>query len=327
MIVRGASRPGPATPRRPGRIICFGGAAIDHRYIAQDAIRTGTSNPAAGSSSFGGVARNVAVNLARLGVGTSLVSVVGDDPNGRSLIRHLGDLGIDAQGVRVAPDRRTAEYAALLHPDGGLAVGMADMAIFDSLVLDDLSCALRRLGAVDWIFADGNLPARVLAGLIEGDARGSARLAVDAVSGPKAERLPQNLSGIDVLFLNLDEAAAVLRMPVAGLSPQWAARRLHGRGAREIVLTLGAGGLVLCDASDELSNLPSVPAEVADVTGAGDAAIAANLAYRLTGAPPVAAARIGTLAAALTLEQEGSTHPGLSRDLLATAAGRLPRTD
>ncbi len=317
---------GPGRPRGPGRIICFGGAAVDRKYTAHDAIRTGTSNPASGSSDFGGVAQNVAANLARLGVGTSLVSVVGDDSHGRSLIRHLGDLGIDAEGVRLVPECRTAEYVALLHPDRSLAVGMADMAIFDLLVLDDLSRALSRLGPADWIFADGNLPAKVLATLIEGTIRGSAKLAIDPVSAPKAERLPPNLSGIDLLFLNFDEAAAVLRVPVAGLSPESAVRQLRIRGAGEIALFLGARGLVVCDASDDVSYLASVPANVVDVTGAGDAAIAATLAWRLGGATSIAAARTGTLAAALTIEQEGSAHPGLSQELLAATADRLSRT-
>ncbi len=82
---------------------------------------------------------------------------------------------------------------------------------------------------------------------------------------------------------------------------------------------------MLCDARGEISRMAAVPARVVDVTGAGDALIAATLAWRLEGASLVASARMGTLAAALTIEQEGSTHPGLYRDLLAKAAGRLPQ--
>lgn len=114
-------------------------------------------------------------------------------------------------------------------------------------------------------------------------------------------------------------------MPASGLSPEAAVRHLQGRGAREIVLTLGAGGLVLCEPGGAISRLASVPARVVDVTGAGDALIAASLAWRLGGASPLASVRMGILAACLTIEQEGSTHPGLCRDLLAEAAGRLPQ--
>jgi pseudouridine kinase len=309
----------------PGRIICFGGAAVDRKYMALDRIRAGTSNPCAGSSSFGGVARNVAANLARLGVETSLVSIVGGDTNGRSLVQDLLDLGIDAEGVRVAAGERTAEYVAVLDPDRSLAVGMADMAVLDRLGMDDLVAARSRLGTADWIFADGNLSAAVLGELVRGPSAGPAKLAVDVVSTPKAERLPRDLQGVDLLFLNLEEAAAVLRVSVAALSPETAVRHLQDRGAREIVLTRGAGGLVLCDASSEISRVAAVPARVVDVTGAGDALIAATLAWRLEGATLVASARMGTLAAALTIEQEGSTHPGLDRDLLAKAAGELPQ--
>ena len=322
---RGASMPVAGSSPGRSRVICFGGAAIDRKYMAHQAIRAATSNPATGSLDFGGVARNVAANLARLGVAASLVSIVGDDADGPSLIGHLRGLGIDAEGVKVAPHHRTAEYVAILHPDRTLAVGMAEMAVFDHLALADLSASLTRSGTPDWIFADGNLPSDVLGALIEGDVRGSAKLAVDAVSAPKAERLPPDLSGIDLLFLNLDEAAAILGEPIGHLSADSALPGLRSRGAQAIVLTLGRRGLVLYDYVGDVVHLPAVPAEPVDVTGAGDALIAVALAWRLDGATLAEAARMGTLAAALTLEQEGSTYSGLSRDILAGAIGRLPR--
>lgn len=314
---------GPSPPEPATRILCFGGATVDRTYAAERPIRPGTSNPAAGSQSFGGVAHNVAVNLARLGVATSLVSVVGDDESGRELIRHLGMLGIDAAGVTTAAGRRTAEYAALLEPDRSLAVGMADMAIFDMMTVDPLASALSRLAPAAWIFADCNLPSPVLQTLIAGPVRGSARLAIDAVSTPKVERLPADLGGIDLLFLNHDEASALLGSSTTTLPPEAALRQLQDRGVPRIVLTLGAEGLLLADDNGDIHAVPAVPAEVVDVTGAGDAAIATALAFELAGRPSIEAVRWGTLAAALTIEQPGSAHPALSMALLDRCRDRI----
>lgn len=44
----------PESARGPGRVVCFGGVAVDRKYVAHHAIRTGTSNPATGSWHFGG---------------------------------------------------------------------------------------------------------------------------------------------------------------------------------------------------------------------------------------------------------------------------------
>ena len=50
----------------PVSVICIGGAAVDRKYRAVEALTPATSNPASGTTSFGGVARNVAENLANL---------------------------------------------------------------------------------------------------------------------------------------------------------------------------------------------------------------------------------------------------------------------
>src|SRR5918993_2707283 len=109
------------------RVLCIGGAAVDRKYRALDSIRPGTSNPVRSERSFGGVARNVAENLARLGVATALVSLVGDDGAGRAIRAHLGRAGVDTRFVAVADGQATAEYLAVLPPSGELAFGLAEM--------------------------------------------------------------------------------------------------------------------------------------------------------------------------------------------------------
>src|SRR5690606_28958332 len=79
---------------KPRRIFCCGGGTIDRKYWAAKPVVFGTKNPVKGQRAFGGVARNVAENLIRLGVETSLMTVVGDDENGRSVVRQLDDLGV-----------------------------------------------------------------------------------------------------------------------------------------------------------------------------------------------------------------------------------------
>ncbi len=302
-------------PTAPDRILCVGGAVVDLTYVAHARFRPGTSNPASGSRSFGGVARNVAANLARLGIAASLVSVVGMDEAGRALAEDLAHLGVDTSGLRRQDGARTAEYLALLEPDGSLALGVADMAVLDRLDIDDVASA----PPSPWIFADCNCPAALLAALIRRtDGR---RLAIDAVSSPKAERLPERLDGVDLLFLNLGEAVAVLGRDAASLDAPQAIVELKARGVASVVLTLGADGLVLGTGPDAPLHIPAVPARIVDVTGAGDALIAGTLAGLIRGAALPEAARLGTAAAALTLAHVGSTAPQLTlEDLHARLA-------
>jgi pseudouridine kinase len=281
----------------------------------------GTSNPVDGQRSFGGVARNVAENLARLGVATGLLSIVGEDENGRALLEELAACGIDRGLMRVDAGRRTAEYSAILGPEGDLALGLADMGVLDGFSVADLDRNWPRLVESGWVFTDCNPPAEMLAALIARRRGAGFRLAVDTVSTPKAARLPADLEGVDLLFVNRDEAAAYLA--ATGRAPgDDEAAALRDAGAARVVLTLGAEGVVVADESGT-HRVAAVPANRVDATGAGDSMVAATLYRCLQGDTLVAAVRVGTLLAALTIETPASVHPALSPAFLQAHMSRL----
>ncbi|MBM1174188.1 carbohydrate kinase family protein [Microvirga arabica] len=300
---------------KPGiSITCIGGAAVDRKYRALNAIRQGTSNPVLSERSFGGVARNVAENMARLGVTVSLASILGKDENGRAILDDLEGLGIGTQFMTISDRHATAEYVAVLQPDGELAVGLANMTIFDEMT----PALLRRIEPdlqSSWFFADCNLPSETLHALVDIAHRQPLPLAIDAVSTPKVARLPRDLTGVGLLFLNLDEACAYLG--ASEEAPEKAAARLLACGATRVVLTLGKTGLVVADRSG-VSQIGAVGAQIVDATGAGDALIGATLVALLKGHSLTEAAHLGTAAAALTVESTTSVRPDLSFALLET---------
>lgn len=300
------------------RVICIGGATVDRKYRTSEPIQLKTSNPATSERSFGGVARNVAENIARLGAKSSLISILGQDENGRAILADLMGLGIDTQHVAVSSDHSTAEYVAVLEPNGDLALGLADMAIFDALTPALLHQVWPEVSA-SWIFADCNLPSPTLHELVNLARRQSRMLAVDAVSMLKVLRLPRDLNGVGLLFLNLDEAQALLDKSSA--PPQELAAALHERGAARVILTLGEGGLIAVDRSGH-TRVEAIPVQVTDATGAGDALIASTLIALLKGHSLAEAVRVGTVAAALTLECPNSVRPDLSLALLESAVAR-----
>src|SRR5689334_4028315 len=72
--------------RRP--IVCVGAANLDRKLRSCAALALHTSNPASQSESFGGVARNIAENLARLGSTVALLTAIGADSAGAALLDH-----------------------------------------------------------------------------------------------------------------------------------------------------------------------------------------------------------------------------------------------
>lgn len=298
---------------------------LDRSYRITGAVVPGSSNPATGRTSFGGVARNVAENLVRLGVRAALVSVVGDDVPGRALLDDLDRLGVDAWAVRPLAGRTTSTYGAVLGPDGELVLGVADMETLDELTPERIADPLSRVEPGSWVFADTNIPSASHTRLATTRRTRGFHLAVDTVSVAKATRLPADLGAVDLLFTNIDEARALLadRGRTSGDSPGATAEALLAAGARAVVLTLGPRGQVVAT-PEGTTALPAVEATVVDVSGAGDALVGATLADLVRGRSLVDAVRSGAAAAALATESPQSVNPALTGAAVAARRGPVP---
>jgi pseudouridine kinase len=288
-----------------------------HLHLLGPAVPA-TSNPARASSSPGGVARNVAENLALVGARVRLVSRVGDDEAGREVLRALARRGVDVTAVVVDPSASTAQYVAVLDPAGDLVIGVAAMDVFDRISAVDLDVAWPDPG--EWLFADCDLPAPVIASALTRARRQGTPVAVDAVSTPKVVRLAAaGLEGVSVLFCNSDEARALLSAmgTEATSGPEGCAAALVAAGATSVVLTMGARGALLADTPDvtRVRLVPAVATDVVDVTGAGDALVGTALARLASGSSLDDAVRVGVRAAALTVATPLSVRPDLAARL------------
>jgi pseudouridine kinase len=306
-----------SSPEPSPAIVCVGGVVADRMVRLEAAPVPGTSNPGSVVSSPGGVVRNIAENLARLGHRPALVSVIGDDTVGTSLVTGVRAVGVDARGVRTVPGDVTAEYLAILDPQGELVLGVAVMAVLDALTADDVDAAWPDDG---WVVLDCNPRPEVLAHALD-RARGvpGTRLVVVAVSAPKVVRLPADLTGVDLFFCTRDEAEAWLAAngrprPAGGDAALTAA--LLAAGARAVVMTLGAGGAVAAD-GDGVVEVPGEPVTVVDVTGGGDALVAGTVSALTRGESLADAVRLGTRLASLTVAVQGAVRP----DLASASAG------
>jgi pseudouridine kinase len=296
-----------------GSVLCIGAANVDRTFALESEGVFGTSNPAAAPIvTFGGVARNVAENASRLGAAVSLISCVGYDEMGDALIEEGISVGIDMQAVDRDERFKTAEYVAALNPDGGLSFAMSSADVLSALTSESLEARVN-MAALDatWWFAECNLSAAALARVVELARDRSAHVVVDTVSVAKSRRLPERLDGVELIFCNLDEAAAYLGVQCAG---DRAAELLVKRGARGAVVTMGARGAYA--ASDRIAFVPALAARARSATGAGDAFVAATMLRVAMGDALCVAVPYGAAAAALTVESENSVSPALSWRLL-----------
>lgn len=292
-------------------IVCIGGFNVDRKLRLLADPLGGSSNPCEAHETPGGVVRNVAENLARLGVPVALIAAVGDDAGGRMLLEQAARVGIATDAVLKLRRQVSDSYTAVLSPDGDLHLGLAAMPLVERLNpwALEASKALRARAAL--VVADGNLPTDAWP-LLLGEARASGiPLVCVAVSEAKMERLPERLDGLHLLILNAGELATVAPEPAEAFA------QLHARGAGCVLVSRGSEGLLLSQVERGSRHWPAPQVPVVDVTGAGDA-LAAGVCAALLRDPDDAdaAARMGLDLAALTLQTEDSVHPELTPDFL-----------
>ncbi len=297
-------------------VLCIGAANLDRKLRAANKLVMGTSNPAGVVESFGGVARNIAENLARMGAAVSLITALGKDSSGRALLAQLDTVGIDTSGALLLDDAASGTYTAVLDVDGEMAVALADMALYDRITPAFLAQRQQQRAGASLIVADLNLTQEAVHTLQQDALRDGVELVIVAVSEPKMKRLPASLDGVRLLILNAGELAARVGRELKTDDDLAAAcRTLQAQGARDVVVTLGARGVLFTTADGGVERLDAPPAKVIDVTGAGDAfAAGVVLSLHSGGADLALACRRGLQLAALTIACVDTVCPQLAPD-------------
>jgi pseudouridine kinase len=299
------------------RVLVVGAAGLDLKVRSRlETVELARSNPGVIRWGWGGVARNIAENLARLGVEVTLISAVGDDWWGRALLGQLRDLGIDTDACIISEEKPTASYVALYHEDRRLWVAFDDMGVVGEVTPGHLHRLRRLVREADMICVDANLSPRAFQTLFRLARQYEVPVCADPTTSLLAHRLQPYLSQITTLTPDLDEAVALSGEAMAGDEDISAgARRLVQAGVRLAIITLGADGLYYAT-SDENGRIPPFPVNIVDLTGAGDALTAAVAYGLLEGVSPGEAVRLGMAAAAQTIACPETVCPDLTPELL-----------
>jgi pseudouridine kinase len=303
-----------------GQVIVIGGANMDFKCQSKAPMVLRTSNPGRMAATVGGVACNIARNLARLGVPTALFTVVGQDEFGERILRETRAAGIDVS-MTLMSARPTGTYVALLDRDGDMTVALSAMDAMEELTAQRLTARAAALAQARMVVADCNLEEGALTRLAEICGGAGVPLAVDAVSTRKAERLRPVLQArlpIHLLSLNRDEAAVLAGGKVrSDADLKRAAGVLHRTGVQHALIGLSDRGTYASSAdASEATRAAPFPVTLSDVTGGGDAALAGAILALLDQLPLAEAARWGQAAAALTVSVPETVSASLSASTL-----------
>jgi len=301
-------------PDSPSPYVCvIGGSNIDIEGYPRKQLLPGDSNPGIVRTSLGGVGRNIAENLTRLGIPTTFLSVVGDDVPGQRILDHARSIGLDMEHALIV-DEPTSTYLAVLDATREMFVGIAHMDILQRLDIPYIQRHANLIQNAAFCIVDTNLP-DVLEHLVT---TYDVPFILDTVSANKAIKAQPFLGRFHTVKSNRLEAQILSGMTIRTTHDlQKAGRYFLDQGVGNVFITLGAEG-VYYKTPDAEGILTSPSVEMVSATGAGDAFAAGLVSglYRDKGVEE--ALRFAMGASIMAILSDETIHPLISSERVET---------
>lgn len=292
------------------RIVVVGDVMLD-RYLIGDTERLSPEAPVPvvhireRQARLGGAA-NVAANVAAVGGTTRLVGAIGDDMEGEQLRRELAIARIPDNSLQTVAGRPTTSKTRVLAR--GQQVCRIDDEV-DTLLEPAALAGLERLALEALSDADallledynkGCLAPPLIATLIATARKRGMPVVVD----PKYRNFFA-YGGATVFKPNRRELEAALGAAVDLAHPDSLPGVVERLGVQNLLLTLGAEGMVLISRKGDTARVPSIAREVFDVSGAGDTVTAWLGMALAAGATMLEAALLANYAAGVEVGKAG----------------------
>ncbi len=293
-------------------VVLIGAANIDILGFPYGKLLQRDSNPGIIRICPGGVSRNIAENLSRMGIPVELVTAVGGGSNGQYIIQSCRDCGIGTAHSLVLSEEESSTYLAIMDEDGDMALALSDMRISDRITVDYIETHRTLLEKAALIGIDPCLSENVIQHIL---ARYShIPLYIDPVSIGKSKKIKNRLQGIHTLKLNKKEAGFLGDCEVDSERDlvDVAAALIKG-GVKRVFITLGSDGIYYSNGTSSGMVVPPA-VTVVNATGAGDAFMAGVIFGALQGFSLRETALFATGASVCALMSEDTVNRDISAD-------------
>lgn len=298
-------------------VFCIGGINVDRKYNLIEDLILGTSNPAHSQVYVGGVGRNVAENLGKLGHKPQMISVGGFDQDFEFIKKESQDF-INFHHVKQLHNYSTGSYSAVLDKNGEMQFALSVMEVLDEMDLKFISSFKTILEDAKLIAVDLNLPRETVEFLIHFAKERSMDLVIIPVSSPKMKNLPKDLKGVSWIIANQDESEAYFNIKVKNdndfndLVERWIES-----GVENAIITRGSKYSLYGNAfGKRLKFSPPRTDNIVDVTGAGDSYSAGIIHGHLMGYPPEETIELAMTNAFYTIQTNSTVREDLNRKKL-----------
>jgi ribokinase len=250
----------------------------------------------------GGKGANQAVAAARAGASVLFVTALGTDDIGDRAFQSLAAEAIDLRFVRRVADAPSG-IALILVDDAGENVIAVAAGANAALRPEDVEAIETAVEPGDVVLVQLEIPpSTVEAAAALAHRRGARVILNPAPARPLPDPL---LAAVSVLTPNEHEAVALAARGGGIVDLERMAAALHDRGVPDVLITLGAAGVLVSSAAGSL-RIPAFAVEAVDTTAAGDVFNGALAVALIEGLTLTDAVRFASAAAAISVTRPGA---------------------
>ena len=275
--------------------LVFGVSVFDICGFTDNDYRANDSNPGRVRTSFGGVCRNIAECMARVGVNTKFISVLGDDETGKSILQHSKEMNYNMEDSLIVEGGHTPTYMAVLDHFGEMMSAVVDMKIIDKFTTE---------------FIDSK------ADIIK-NFTNDTKFILDPVSAAKAKTVTHLVKYFHTIKPNRYEAEIMCGFKIENEDDlRKAGKYFTDLGVKNVFITLDEDGIYYNNGVEE-GKLKANDVNVVNVTGAGDSFVSGITKGYMEGYSLIDTLKYAISMSSITISTEETIHPDMCHDLVS----------
>ncbi|MDU6877301.1 carbohydrate kinase family protein [Clostridium tepidum] len=295
-------------------VLVIGASVVDIFGFSCCDYKAYNSNPGKIKISFGGVCRNIAENLSKVGVNTKLISILGEDDNGKCMLEHSRKIGYDMEDSLILKNATTPTYMAILDEKGEMVSGVADMKSIDKMDSKFIDSKATIIEKSEYTVLDSD-NAKILEYILK-KFKGKTKFILDPVSAEKAKNIKHLIKYFHTIKPNIHEAEVLSGFKIKSIEDlKKAAEYFISLGIENVFISLDAEGIYYKNKFEE-GKIKANKVKVKNVTGAGDAFVA-GIAYGYMNKLSLKeTVKFAITMANLTIAHENTINPDLNYNIV-----------
>lgn len=253
-------------------VLVFGVSICDIIGFTNKNYRPFDSNPGKVKVSFGGVCRNIAENMAKNGINTKFISVLGDDLNGVSMLEHAKKINLDMSDTLIIEGESTPTYLAILDETGEMVSAVVDVSITNNLTKEFIDTKANSIKNAEYMIVDSDNPETLE--YILTNFSNETKFILDPVSATKSIKVKELIKYFHTIKPNRLEAEVLCGFEINDEEDlRKAGQYFRDQGVKNVFISLDADGIYFNNGIEE-GIIKAKNVSVINVTGAGDAFVA-----------------------------------------------------